>query len=227
MLAAPNAQDVYHRFLPGPSVQKESVGATVQGELPRVEESEEEPMQHYTSSVVKGNEEEGERVNGEGEDFKISKRLSPKHLIFLKATSDELARESVRELKCRLCPEVGFSGWEGFKRHCDRTEAHPLEIWFCSHCGDFFARTDSLERHEKNRPPKCLKADSAEAEAKRTAVKQVHDDFKEKLEEYLMTNEGTLAPFSQTIKYLFPNASTSKRGSRQQCRIKRPGDSGD
>jgi hypothetical protein len=32
MLADPNAQEVYHQFLPGPSVQKELVGATVHRE---------------------------------------------------------------------------------------------------------------------------------------------------------------------------------------------------
>jgi hypothetical protein len=230
MLAAPNAQEVYHRFLPGPSVQKESVGATVQGELPRVEESEEEAMQHYTSSVVEAlssNGKEGGRENGERDHFKIPKRLSATHWKFLEVTSDDLARGTVRELKCRLCPEAGFSNWIGFKRHCEREEAHPLKIRFCPHCGDFFARTDALKRHKENRPSECLKANPAEAEAKRTAVKKVHDDFKEKLEAHLMTNEGTLAPFSPMIKELFPNASTSKRGSRQQCRIKRPGRSGD
>jgi len=219
MLAAPNAQEVYHQFLPGPSVQKELVGATVQGKLPRIEGSEEEPIQHYTSSVVQAlsrNGKEGERRDY----FKIPKRLSVMHRNFLEVTSDDLARETVRELKCRLCPEAGFRDWEGFKRHCEHGEAHPLEIWFCSHCGDFFARKDSLGRHQEKRPPECYKATPAEAEAKRTSVKKVHDDFKEKLEEHLRTNKGTLTPFSQTIKDMFPNYSTSKRGSRQQCRTK-------
>jgi hypothetical protein len=131
-----------------------------------------------------------------------------------------LARRSVRELKCRLCPGAGFSKWEGFKRHCEHGEAHPQEIWFCQHCGDFFARKDSLKRHQERRPHECYEVTQAEAEAKRIVVREVHDAFEEQLETLLRTNEGTWTPFSQMIKELFPNASTSKRGSRQQCRTK-------
>jgi hypothetical protein len=164
------------------------------------------------------NGKEGERRD----HSKIPKRLSVTHWNFLEVTSDDLASGTVRELKCRVCPEAGFSNWGGFKRHCEYGEAHPLEIWFCPHCGDFFARKDSLGRHREKRPSECNKATPAEAEAKRTSVKKVHDIFKEKLEEYLRTNGGTLTPFSQTIKDMFSNFSTSKRGSRRQCRTEAP-----
>jgi hypothetical protein len=220
-LAAINAQEVYYQSLPGPSVWTELVGTTVQGQLPWVEEREEE-TQHFASSVVQQQAHSRSARDGGRVYFRIPMRLGGRHRSLLDATSDDLARGSVRELKCRLCPGAGFSHWEGFKRHCEHGEAHPQEIWFCQHCGDFFARKDSLKRHQERRPSECYNVTPAEAEAKHTVVKKVHDAFEGQLEKYLRTNEGTWTPFSQMIKELFPNASTSKRGSRQQCRIKEP-----
>jgi hypothetical protein len=220
-LAAPNAQEVYYQSLPGPSVRTELEGTTVQGQLPWVEEREEEATRHNASRVLHQQVRSGSARDGEEAHFWIPS-LSGRHRSLLDATPDDLARESVHELKCRLCPRAGFSDWERFKRHCDNSEAHPREIWFCQHCGDFFARKDSLKWHQEKRPSECYKVTPAGAEAKRIVVKEVHDVFEEQLEEYLQTNEGTWTPFSQLIKELFPDSSTSKRGSRQQCRIKAP-----
>jgi len=224
-LAAPNAHEVYHQFLPGPSVQK-LAGTTALGEPPRIEGSEVEATQHYASGVVQqqvlySNAKVGEREDEERARFRIPKRLNQRHRSLLATTSEDLARETVQELKCRLCPDTGFSNWENFKRHCDLMEAHPLKISFCEHCGDFFARPDSLKRHlePEKRPRACRDVSPAEAEAKRTAIKQAHDDFLGELES-LGTSGETWRPFSQRITEMFPQSS--KRGSRQQCRTKGP-----
>jgi hypothetical protein len=224
-LAAPNAQGVSYQSLPGPRVQKDLVGTTVQGKLPWVEESEKETIWYYAGSVVqqqrnsKSAMDRGrERRDGEKAHFEIPKRLSQRHKSLLEATSEDLAREEVRELKCRMCPNAGFSNWEDFKRHCDLMEAHPLKILFCKHCGDFFARSDSLERHHKHRPPECFDVSPTEAEAKRTETKRVHEAFKEKLEQCLESDKAIGTPFAQIIKAMYPNSS--KRGSRQQRRLK-------
>ncbi|KAI0289347.1 hypothetical protein BC826DRAFT_1032169 [Russula brevipes] len=74
-------------------------------------------------------------------------------------------------------------------------EAHPFELLFCDHCGDFFARQDALDRHRRN----------------------PHGMFMERLEHCLKTNEDIGVPFSQIIKAIFPESS--KRGSRQQSRL--------
>jgi len=64
--------------------------------------------------------------------------------ILLAVMEANWTHRAVDEIKCRLCPNSGFSKWDDFKRHCRTTEAHSLEILFCEHYGDFFARSDSL-----------------------------------------------------------------------------------
>jgi hypothetical protein len=192
----------------------------VQDQVPWFERSEEEVTRHFTSgvTVVQQRVLSNRAKNGERGPFRIPECLSQRHRSLLDATADDLARGMVEELKCRLCPGAGLSNWEAFKRHCDVMEAHPLKISFCRHCGDFFARSDALARHQKNRPPECSDVTHAEAEAKRTETKKVHDAFQEKLEKHLGSSGETWMPFSQIIIEMFPKSS--KRGSRQQCRIK-------
>ncbi len=129
------------------------------------------------------------------------------------------AKNGERE-ECRFCPSAAFGNWEDFKRHCDFSEAHPLKIMFCEHCGDYFARMDSLKRHQTSRPPECLSVTPIEAEAKRRETNKVYEAYKEKLEECLKNDEEIGNPFAQIIKEMFPNSS--KRGSRQQNRLKAP-----
>ena len=221
-LAAPYVHEVYHQFLPGPSVQKELMGTTAQGQLPWVEGSEEELTLHYEISVVQQRPEDISARDGERRDggFRISTRLSQRHRDLLLATSDDWERGAVDVLKCRFCPGAAFGNWEDFKRHCDLSEAHPLKLVFCKHCGDFFARTDSLKRHRTSRPPECLSVTPTEAEAKRRETNKIYEAFKKKLEECLKDDEVIETPFAQIIKQMFPNSS--KRGSRQQSRLKAP-----
>jgi hypothetical protein len=155
-----------------------------------------------------------------GEGFMIPKRLRPRHRGLLQATSEDWERGTIDVLKCRLCPSAAFGNWEDFKRHCDFSEAHPVKIMFCEHCGDFFARMDSLKRHQASRPPECLSVNPTEAEAKQRETNKVYEAYKEKLEEYLKNDEEVGTPFAQIIKEMFPNSS--KRGSRQQNRLKVP-----
>jgi hypothetical protein len=223
MLAAPNVHEVYHQFLPGPSVQ-ELAGTTAPGEPSRIEGSEVGATQHYASGVVHpqvldSSARVGEREDQERGRFRIPKRLSQRHKSLLVATSEDLARGTVQELKCRLCPGTGISNWGDFKRHCDTMEAHPLKISFCKYCGDFFARSDALKRHQKRRPATCHGVSLAEAQAKRTTTKQAHDAFLGELES-LGTSGGAWTPFSQRITEMLTNSA--KRGSRQQSRIKGP-----
>jgi hypothetical protein len=224
-LALPNAHGIYHRILPGPSVQGETTGTAAQVQLPWVEGSEESAAWQYVSSVAQpqlviSSAKDGEQEEAESDPFRIPKRLGERHRGLLKATSDDWARGTVRELKCRLCPGAAFSNWEDFKRHCDLMEAHPLKISFCGFCGDFFARADSQARHCKSRPPECLGVTPVEALAKRVETERIHREFQEKLERCLRDDEDIGTPFSQMIKEMFPGSS--KRGSRQQSRLKAP-----
>jgi hypothetical protein len=219
-LAAPNAQGVYHQSLPGPSARKELVGTTVQDELPWVEGSEEEATRHSMSGVVQQQQVLSNRTTDRKDrHFRIPKHLSERHRSFLDATSDDFSCGTVQKLKCRLCPGTGISRWEYFRRYCDFGEAHPLNISFFSFCGDFFTREDTLVRHE-DRPPECYDVTPAEAGVKRMKMREVHDAFQKKLENCLGSSGEAWTPFSQMIDAMFPESS--KRGSRQHCRIKAP-----
>jgi hypothetical protein len=221
MLAAPNAHEVYHEFLPGPSVQQELVVTTAQGELPWIEGSAEEATLNHSSSVVQqqgvvNDANDGEREEVEARNFKIPRRLSQRQIGLLEATPADLARGTVHVLKCRLCPDTGLGSWEDYRRHCDLAEAHPLKLTFCNYCGDFFARTDSLgrhlARHRRNRTAESQGAMSDEVRAKQMATAQVHEEFEALLKRYLETNEEIGDPFAQRIKAMFPNSS--KKGNR-------------
>ena len=223
-LAARNAHEVYYRLLPGPSVQ-ESTEATVQEQPPWVEGSEWGAMWQYVSSVGQPqevvNSSKDEEIEVADRDlFWIPKRLGERHRSLLAATSGDWTRGAVRELKCRRCPGAAFSHWEDYKQHSDLMEAHPLKISFCGFCGDFFAWADSLARHCKSRPPECLGVTPDEALAKRRETERVHREFQEKLEHCLRDDEDIGTPFSQSIKEMYPGSS--KRGSRQQSRLKAP-----
>jgi len=50
-------------------------------------------------------------------------------------------------------------------------------------------------------------------------MKRVHEAFKGRLEQYLETDERIGMPFARINKAMYSN---SKRGSRQQCRLKAP-----
>ena len=124
----------------------------------------------------------------------------------LVATQADWARGEVREIKCRLCPDAKFKKWGAFKRHYDCMETHPLRIYFCEYCGDFFARSDSCQRHCKNRPDECIQVTPEEAYAKRRATQREHDNFIRRLKGCLGEEDIGMS-FSKTIKDMYPDSS--------------------
>ena len=221
-LAVQNAQEFYHRIQLGPSSQ-ESMETTTWENMPWVEEREEGATWQHENSGVQPQEvsssatEVEQEPDAEGVLFPIPKRLSERHSGLLNAAAADWVRAFVHVLKCKLCPDAGFCNWEGFKRHCDQSEAHPSKLLFCEFCGDFFARSDSLKRHRESRPAECLSVSPEEALAKRRATERAHREFEERLERCLKTGEDIGDPFSQIIMDMFPDSS--KRGSRQQNRL--------
>jgi len=213
-LAAHSAQGLYHRSSQGPSVQQDSTGMIVPEQLPWAEESVERATWHKPNNVVP--QEGGESEAAGGDIFNIPRQFEKRHRAFLGANPADWARGTIRVLKCRLCPDAGFKNWADFRRHCDQMEAHPRQIEFCESCGDFFARPDSLIRHRKSRPLRCLRVDSNTAEEKRRKTIVAFEDFKASLEHCLETGEDIGMSFGQIIKKEFPDSS--KRGSRQQSR---------
>ncbi|KAI0297592.1 hypothetical protein B0F90DRAFT_1738387 [Multifurca ochricompacta] len=164
--------------------------------------------------VEGGGEEDSNEEHTMGEHFWIPKRMKDRHRALLLATKADWDRRTIGELKCRLCPRAGFGSWEDFKRHCDTMEAHPLCIHFCDRCGDFFARADSLKRHKKSMPDRCIKVAPGMAEVKRIETTRLHEEFKGRLERCLRTGEEIGKPFAVIIRELFPESS--KKGCREQ-----------
>jgi hypothetical protein len=200
-------------------------GAIAQEELPWVEGSTEGTKGYHIDSTVQQEDktvcvaEDSRAEEAQSSTLLNIPSLEPRHRALLDATSDDWARGTGPVIKCRLCPDADFSKWEGFKRHCNAMEAHPVEISFCGHCGDFFARNDSLNRHYQKQPLECRNASLVTAETKRRETERVHREFEERLERCLETDEEIGRPFAQIIKEMYPNSA--KRGSRQQSRLGR------
>jgi hypothetical protein len=220
-LATPNVQGIYHQPLPGPSFQQ-GRGVAPDGQLIGVEGREVAEAMHHISSTVQQQQQQEEEEEEENVAQKIPSKLKPRHRKFLVATEVELARGVVQDIRCRICPKATFKDWEDYKRHCDTAEVHPLELFFCDLCGDFFARNDALLRHRKHPPAECKKAKPEEAAAKRRETDRAHVEFLGHLKECLETGEDIGKPFSQIIKEKYPK-SAKKRMSDSRERSRRKG----
>ena len=176
-------------------------------------EGSEDEIVHCTDKTAQ--QQEQDEVQQECVD--IPKNLKTGYQALLMATQADRARGFICEIRCRLCPDTKFNKWSEFKRHCHSTEMHPLTIYFCEYCGDYFARSDARKRHREKRPPQCLRVTRKKADAKRRATKREHDAFIARLEEYLTTGEENVGkPFSDIIKDLYPESSKKRtRGSRE------------
>ena len=206
LLMAPNAQGMYHHSSLGPSFQQDWVETTVQGQQPPwVEERVEEEVLHRIGSIILQQAEE--------EPIQMSREFGKGYKTLLSATETEWEHKAVSKIRYRLCPKAEFRAWGNFKRHCDMAEAHPLKISFCEDCGDFFARSDSLERHRKSPPDECLNVAPERAEVKRQETERVHKEFMETLERSMGTGEEIGMPFAQIIKSMFPESSKKRSGS--------------
>jgi len=153
-----------------------------------------------------------QQEEAENEYFQFPRKFKPGYKALLAATQADWARGSIREIKCRRCPDATFRMWEDFKRHCDTTETHPLKIFFCDHCGDFFARCDSRDRHQNQPPAECRRVTLEKANEKRRETQTVHDEFIARLMEFLRTGEEDVEiPFSQIIKEMYPKSSKKRK----------------
>ena len=207
-LATPNAQGIHHRSSLGPSFQQGWAVEAADGQLIWVEGSvEAEAVQHVDSTVQQEQQQQEEARN---EHFGIPEDLGMGYKALLAATQADWARGSVRGIKCRVCPDTDFKEWDDFKRHCDTTEAHPLKIAFCDNCGDSFSRSDSLKRHRRTQPTKCLSVTLERANAKRKVTRKAHNEFMARIERFLRTGEGIGMPFSQIIKEKYPESSKKR-----------------
>ena len=211
-LTTPNTQGVHHQPLQGPSFQQGWGGQTVDGVLIWVEGSvEDEPVQQEAVQEQHQHQEE-QQEEAVHKYLKFPKKLKMECQALLAATQADRERGSVREIKCRRCPDTMFKSWDDYTRHCNTLEKHPLTIEFCDDCGDFFARSDSLKRHREHPPAECLGVTRSKADEKRRETQRVHDDFIARLREFLRTGEEYVeVPFSRIIKEMYPESSKKNK----------------
>ena len=226
MLMTPSAHGGGDQPLHVPSVQRESTAMATQEEWPSFEGSTQGATRGQSERILQEEAEVFGMETGLLEEtknnvFHIPKRLKEDYRLFLEATSEEFKQGTLHVVKCKLCPGVTFKTWDHFTRHCKTAEPHPLRLFFCDHCGDFFARRDSLERHSNNQASgECHDGSKQEAEAKRNETRAIHKEFLDNTIAYLKTNQGTWTPFAQVIKERYPNSSKRlKRGIGHQGRL--------
>ena len=221
MLMTPGAHGGGDQPLHVPSVQRESTAMATQEEWPSFEGSTQGATRGQSDRILQEEAEVFGMEDGTLEGtknlqvFTIPKRLKKVYRLFLDATPEDFKGEILHTFKCKLCPGVTFTTWDHFTRHCKTAEPHPLILFFCDHCGDFFARGDSLERHSNN-PGECQDLSHQDAEAKRNETRAIHEEFLSNTIAYLETKQGTWTPFAQVIKEKYPNSSKRlKRGTGQ------------
>ena len=205
-LATPNAHGIYHQSSLGPSSQQGWAVEPAYGQPAWVEGSVGEEAAHRIDSTVRQQQEEATEL------FKIPRIFKPRYRLLLQASEVDFARGAVQTIKCRLCPDTKLKDFEEFKRHCKNTETHPLEIHFCDSCGDYFARRDSLKRHQDRPPAECRKVTRLKAAEKRRVTEDEHEDFIRRLEHGLMTGEIIGRSFTQIIKEKYPESSKKRTG---------------
>ena len=204
-LATPSAHGFYHQSSLGPSFQQSWPVEPAHGKPSWVEGSVDVEAAHRIDSAMRQQQQEATRL------FKIPRTLKPMYRMLLQTSLDDLARNAVQNIKCRLCPGTDLENFDQFKRHCKTAEAHPLDILFCNRCGDFFARGDSLKRHNILPPPECRKVTLEEAAEKRRVTKEEHKQFIQRLRHSLTTGGVIGRSFSEIIKEKYPGSSKKRK----------------
>ena len=207
-LATPSSQGIYHQSLPGPSFQQGWAVGAADGTPTWVEGSVDEKEVNHIDNVQQQQE-------GATNVLVIPRIFKPEYWLLLQTSEADLARGAVQAIRCRLCPGRVIKSFDEFKRHCETSERHPRHIHFCDLCGDFFARSDSLNRHRRVPPAECLKVNQVEALEKREATEQVHEDFIRWMDHGLKTGEGIERGFSEIIKERYPKSSKKRTGGRK------------
>ena len=213
-LATPSSQGIYHQSLPGPSFQQGWAVDATNGKPTRVEGSVVEEAVHHIDNTVQQEQQQAT------ECFKIPRKFEPLYRLFLQTSKADIARGAVQAIKCRVCPDAYLRNFEEFKRHCKTSEAHPQELHFCDLCGDYFARSDALNRHHRKPPPECklpecedeLKKALEKALEKRRETEKAHTVFIRHLNNCLATGAAIGRTFSQIIKDMYPGSSKKRTG---------------
>ena len=228
--AIPSAQGMSNHPLLGSGVQQDWTADSVREGVPQIAGSVEGETWQFNDSVVQHGEEiydaENDQLGDQAEDslFQIPEGINKWRKTLLLATEADWARGTVRQLKCRVCPDFVFKSWTEFNRHADTAEAHPSpsKIRYCGRCGDAFGRRDALARHCEKPPRECVDISPEKAREKREATERAHEVFKKRLERCQETGEEIGKTFAQMIKENYPDSS-KKRVGQGRGQLRRSG----
>ena len=141
----------------------------------------------------------------------------------LQTAKDDVECGAVRAIKCKLCPAAELRSWPCFRRHCNTSEDHPVELTFCDQCGDYLGRRDSEKRHKGKRHQEgCRTTPRDQAEWKKKTAKRLFEDFNAKMENCLRTGEDLGPRFAAITQAKVP--MTSRKVFKHK-RIRLEGDS--
>ena len=144
--------------------------------------------------------------------------LTERHRSMLLTTQAERERGGVRTIKCKLCPDAQFGSWATFRRHCKECEMHPVELHYCDSCGDYYARSDSKNRHHDSKEDTCRDTPHGIAMKKKEQVGQLFKAFEARLMHCLNTGEEIKPTFSEAATRLLNEIcdNTSKKAANKE-----------
>ena len=222
-LASTTARGVCYQSLLGLSVPQGSVGLLAQEQPSWIEERVQVETRREMGSSAPQRVVVQENTEDNGEALReIPGVLTQRERSMLLTTQAERERGGVRIIKCNLCPNAKFGSWETFRRHCKECEKHPVELHYCDRCGDYFARSDSKNRHENTKEEAylqaCHKTPPHVAKMKKEKIGLLFKAFDARLSHCLEGGEEIWPMFSEAASRLLTNicGNTSKKVSNKE-----------
>ena len=217
-LASTTARGVYPRSPLGLSVSRGSMGALGHGQPSWVVGREQVETGRDMGSSAQQQIVSQENAEDVDDLREISRTLTERHRSMLLTTQAERERGGVRSIKCKLCPDVPFSSWATFRRHCKECEMHPVEPLYCDWCGDYYARGDSKKRHQNSKEDACRTTSHDKVMEKREKVGRLFKAFEARLAQCLESREKIEPTFSQAATRLLANIcdDTSKKVTNKE-----------
>ena len=196
-LASTTARGVFPRSLLGLSVLRGSVEALEHQEPSWIVGREQVETGRDMGSSVQQQFVLQENAEDMDDLREIPGTLTERHRSMLLTTQAERERGGVRTIKCKLCPDAQFGSWATFRRHCKECEMHPVELHYCDLCGDYYARSDSKNRHQDSKEETCRNTPHGVAIKKKEQVGRLFKAFEARLMHCLKTGEEIKPTFSE------------------------------
>ena len=217
-LESTTARGVYYRSLLGHSVPQGSVGLLTQEQPSWIVGREQVETGRDTGSSAQQQIVFQENAEDMDDLREIPETLTERHRSMLLTTQAERERGGVRIIKCKLCPDAQFGSWATFRRHCKECEMHPVELHYCDSCGDYYARSDSKNRHHDSKEDTCRDTPHGVAMKKKEQVGQLFKAFEARLMHCLNTGEEIKPTFSEAATRLLNEIcdNTSKKAANKE-----------